>query len=170
MGLRGKFGVILKTLGQPIVRHTTGGGQFFTQTFLEEDQDEDGLPVADTEERDQPEGWEWGEPREADLFDTINEGWHFNGLNQGLHMEIWFDEGESELKVIYKSYVVYKEQAGELQSFVPFKEWQEAIEVLYSQAHKIFKNKQTLSNQAKSKKEKAAKLNWVDKMKKLWGV
>lgn len=173
MGLKGKFGIILKALGEPIVRQTSGNGGLFTQTHVDDywyDIDDEGLPTADMEDRNQPDGWEWSEPREVDLFDQINEGWHFDGLNRGFPLEIWFKEDESELKVLYQGQTVYREQAGDLKSFVPLVEWQNMIEGLYVIARQKAKIQQTEKSKQQIEAKKAAQSTWFQKMKKLWGI
>jgi len=172
LGLKGKFGAILKTMGQPIIKQTDGGGSI-TETFLDDywNIEDETMPVGDTEEeRQQPEGWEWGEIKEISFFNTQAEGWHFDGLPKGVHLEIWFKNNESELKVVYKGYVVYKEQAGNLQAFVPNQEWQTIVENLYKQAYELLKIHQQKNIENKSTNEKTAKKNWLQKMKRLWGA
>lgn len=170
MGLKGKFGTILKTMGEPIIEHSEGlYSQNIMEDYMDIEESED-LPTADTEDRDQPEGWEWGPSKEVDLFQPINQGWHFDALNRGLQLEIWFTEEESELKVTYKGYVVYKEQGGDLKAFVPHEEWQQAIESLYSQARKLLRKQQDQQNKSKAGRENDSKGTWIDKMKSLWGA
>jgi hypothetical protein len=170
MGLKGKFGAILKTMGEPIIEHSEGlYSQNVMEDYMDIEESED-LPTADTEDRDQPEGWEWKPSKEIDLFQPINQGWHFDALSRGLQLEIWFTEEESELKVTYKGYVVYKEQGGDLKSFVPHEEWQQPIESLYLQARKLLRKQQDQQNKSKASKEKTIKGTWIDRMKSLWGA
>lgn len=172
MGLKGKFGVILKTMGEPIVRHTIGGGKFYTENILEDvwNLEEDEIPTADTEDRALPEGLEWNSPQNIMLFGTNTEGWHFDGLSRGHPIEIWFKDDESELKVFYKGYLVYRELAGDLRAFTPAEDWQSSIDYLYPLAHKLLK-KNVSEHNAKMLKTKAKnKLAWVEKMKRLWGA
>ncbi|MCK9459671.1 MAG: hypothetical protein M0R80_08535 [Proteobacteria bacterium] len=172
MGLKGKFGVILKTMGEPLVRHTTGGGKFYTETLLDDymNLEDDNLPTADTEERGLPDGAEWNVPENISMFGTNNEGWHFDGLSRGFPLEIWFKDDESEIKVLYKGTIVYRELGGDLKSYVPVDEWQQMIEKLYLQGRKLFKERQNEHNRKLIETKKRSKLAWVEKMKRLWGA
>lgn len=172
MGLKGKFGIILKTMGEPIVAHTSGGGKFYTETSLNDymSLEEENIPTTDTEERGLPDGQEWNVPENISFFGTHNEGWHFDGLSRGCPLEIWFKDDESELRVTYKGIVVYRELAGDLKAYVPAEEWQAMIERLYLHARKALKEHQNEHNRKTSESKKRSKSAWVEKMKRLWGA
>jgi hypothetical protein len=172
MGLRGKFGVILKAMGEPIVRHTAGGGKFYSETLLEDftSLENDNLPTIDTEQRELPDGWEWNMPKNVEMFSTSNEGWHFDGLSRGCPIEIWFKDDESELKVFYQGNLVYRELGGDLKSFVPAEAWEKMIETLYLHGRKTLKKQLDDHNQKVTESKKINKIKWVEKMKRLWGA
>jgi hypothetical protein len=115
MGAAGKVGQIAKWLGTPIIRQGSG---MYDVTYLEDPYklpQEDDIPLAEDEHH-------------------CLEGWLFDGLGRGLHLEIKYIHSEKKLTVDYKGYRVYTETAGDLDSYAPFPEWESLIEMLYKKA------------------------------------
>ena len=145
MGLRGKFGYILVAMGQPIILHAESGG-LFSQTFMDdwdvEIKDSSNftpgtpeeimkqIPTADSDFQNIPEGWEWNSESAIEVFDEQKAGWHFDGLQRGMHLEITYKESDKNLVVYYKGYLVFKEHAGDLRTYVPHDDWENMIERL----------------------------------------
>lgn len=74
VGLEGKFGTILKYLGEPIIGHSQGGGGGLFESnsmpdVWEIEESENKIPVADLEDN------------------VVEEGMYFDGLRRGIHME-----------------------------------------------------------------------------------
>lgn len=150
MGSAGKLGIISKWLGSPIIRQR--GGLFDVNPF--ENQyayKEDGIHTA--------------------YDDNLQlEGYVFDGLSKGMHLEIKYCEVTNKLTADYKGYRVYTEVAGDLYSYAPFEEWEKMVDKLYKQAlerqrkHKE-KNEGRLIEEAQKEK-----LNFLQRLRLIWGI
>ena len=185
MGQNGKIGIILKILGEPIVKQNEGGYyvdsnhidlegyENLDKSIYELDNSIDllkSIPVMGLEATERPNSQEWTEISDPIYYGLDTIGFYFEGLGRGMHLEIKYDELISELVVLYKGYVVYKETKGELLSYNPIEEWEKWIESLY----KIAKEKQ---RKVKEKEfEESIKSNekekdfWWEKIKNRWGI
>lgn len=160
MGPSGKLGLIARYLGSPIIRQGSGMGSYRTMDeYLGEKYDiyqedsSDQLPTFD----------------EGDSFVEL-EGYIFDGLSRGMHIEIKYENESHKLMVHYKGFPVYTELAGDLYSYAPFPEWEIMIEKLHRQAEiKFEKNKKSQNAylEAKAKQEKAG---FLQKLRLRWGV
>lgn len=197
IGLGGKLGVVVQNLGQPITVHSEGGS-FYTNTYLsdpydlpgEEDDKFELKPGTANEIMDQiptmqvrdaagnpigePDDAYWAERPERTESHVYDIGWHFDGLNRGIHLEIKYieynDIGKSELTVYYKGYLVYQEVGGDLAAYSPFDEWEDKINNLYAVAQKTKrKNRKDMKEQILKSVEKE-KLSWLQRMRKQWGI
>lgn len=180
VGQNGKIGIVLKTLGQPIISQNEG--EYFETNYLElynEEKEEPKnaeellkyIPIkGNGEENERPNSPEWSEVGDASFGFTQTIGWHFYGLDRGMHLEIKYDNFNSDLEVYHKGYLVYKESKGDIECYVPKEEWENWINHLY----KIAKNKQKdkIKEELNKKKEesKENKNNWLEKMKIKWGM
>lgn len=193
MGFNGKLGCIVRNLGQPIIYQSEGGGLHdygpaLDPWAMEDDQDpmqarshEDlmkriptmqvrdklGNPLGDP--GDYATEW-WSEPRERTEYVTDAIGWHFDGLNRGMHLEIKYEDLNKELTVTYRGHQVYHEAGGELRGYAPTPEWEDWVETLYRVAEKMDlaerrKVRQEELDQARRKKE-----SWWAKTRKRWGL
>jgi len=87
MGITGKMGTIAKVLGSPIIRQGSG--------MMDVSYMEDPFEVIESERektmsgQDGPEMWR-DEIQEMDDAATQDEGWVFDGLSRGMHLEIKF--------------------------------------------------------------------------------
>jgi hypothetical protein len=177
MGLSGKFGLIVKTLGQPIIEQHEGGSWYESSYLDEVDNFEndgdivDELPKMDVEERNEPVGDEWRNERiDGTIYSPVSIGWYFEGLNIGMHIEILYKENDKLLRVSFKGHVVYKETMGELEAFVPGVEWESLIDKLYISAkekHAVLKRD---NKQKDEQKNVRLKKNWLKKINEIWGV
>lgn len=165
-GLEGKFGIILKYLGKPIIGESEG---IYSST-----------PYQDFYE----------EPEET--MSTLDDcgmskefGKMFDGLKYGMHLEITYlddheeviyhADGRSEvlsgnfLNVIYKGYKVYREVDGDLNCFVGGA-WEQDIERLYALAVKnqraIYPKEVEMARQ----EAKEEKLGFLERIRKKWGI
>ena len=183
MGAGGKLGSVVKFLGDPITMHSEGGA-FYDTNYLYDDNYEDPyelkggtaeeiqqqMPYMGTDSNQEPLGYGWRTERSAEQssFNTTQIGWHFDGLNRSIHLEIKYDGEKKELTAHYKGYIVYQEIAGELTAFAPG-EWEEHVNKL----HKVAKNieKQSRKEEKEEKKEtiQRNKLNWIRRVKERWG-
>lgn len=143
IGLTGKFGAIVQTLGHKII----SSGFFEEAEEISED-----IPTFE------------------DDYEGVCIGYHFDGLSRGLHLEIQYDQSLSEIKVHYKGSLVYHEVAGDLFAYVPQDVWENEIEKLYKSAKLKVKNtKQELEGQ-RSWKAKIKAANFLDHLKDRWGI
>ncbi len=161
MGNAGKFGLIARFLGEPIVSQSGFDGHFPDDQIYH--------IYSDTVE--EPIGGGFTENREYDSYESnvIEIGWLFDGLSSGMHLEIKYLEEFKELKVTYKGNIVYREIAGELFAYVPNDEWETNINKLYAIAEK-----RELTERLKKKKilveeSNKNKNNWFKNMKDRWG-
>jgi hypothetical protein len=146
-GLEGKFGVINQWLGDPII------SQGSDQTYLSDPynlQEEGAILTADFDES------------------TEEIGTILDGLKYGMNLSIWIKEFSAEIIVRYKGQVVYREEAGELEGFAPYDEWESCVEKLYDHAKKIeLKNRpieiremRDLGNKLRKQKLEELRLKW----------
>ena len=151
IGLEGKFGVILKYLGQPILYQTS----YHDETYLPDVYavpDEETMPVFDEDQ------------------DIVEVGRIFDGLRYGIHLEIKYIDNRKELMVTYQGYTVYCEMNNELECYVPRDEWEEKLEGLYVMAKK---NEKTKIKEIKSKNKainKGVMEVFLEKLKMKWGI
>lgn len=149
MGMEGKLYLIAKYAGDEIVKQSE------TPEILDFDSiyetDPVGIPYLDEES-----------------YSTVL-GYNFNGLSNGLHLEITTSEYENKITVYYKSYLVYQEEGGNLISFIPHQSWEEIIEKMYKQVQDRLKEKfkkiQKEEEQLLQKMEK----DEIDKLRSKWG-
>jgi hypothetical protein len=185
IGQNGKLGIILKSLGSPIIEHSEGGGYVESNYMdLEGRTDEvdlhelnssedlmKNIPIIHMKGVERPQTNEWNQ----DMPDPISYGiqtigLHFDGLNRGMHLEIKYDNNLSELVVYHRGYLVYKEIKGDLFSYIPNEEWERWIDSLYKVAkEKHRKQKEEDFKQTTIRNEKDKK-SWLEKIKSRWGV
>lgn len=170
MGIEGKIGCVLKHMGEPIIQQGIDDG-IIERTYLDDPylDEEEEMPIAYEEEIEQPEGWEWSEPRELNIIRPRIVGWVFDALRFGMHLEINYKESDAKLSMFYKGDMVFQEQGGELLCYTPAEEWESKIDQLYKVASKK-KAEKKKEKQEQIKKEAAKnKKTWLDYAKKMWG-
>lgn len=180
-GQTGKIGTVLRIFGSPIIAQSEGGTYLDTgyMDYWYEQYDEEirdnldllkTIPVMDMNTNDRPQGKEWSETKEPVSFGIQQIGWHFDGLSRGMHMEIKYDELNSELSLTYKGYMAYKESKGEILSYVPNKEWEEWIGSLYEKAKEKQRKLKEEEFENKILENEKNKTDWWRKMISKWGV
>jgi len=149
MGATGKLGLIAKWLGHKIVRQGSG---LFEQRFLDDPFfEEEEIPLLQE-------------------TSVIDEGWHFDGLNRGMHFEVRYLHGNTELTAYYKGYLVYKEIAGDLYSYAPFPEWEELVNTLYAEAErKADKQKEEFGEEKEISLIRLGQM-YLHKLRMRWGI
>lgn len=184
VGQSGKLGVILKSLGSPIVAHSEGGG-YLESNYIDLEGKTDYFDMHDVRsseelmkkipiiymkgiERPQTDEWNLDMPDPVSYgVETI--GLHFDGLNRGMHLEIKYDYNLSELVVYYRGHLVYKEIKGDLFSYIPNEEWEKWVNSLYKVAkekHRKQKEEDFKEAAIQNEKEKNA---WIEKIRSRWG-
>ena len=149
-GLDGKFAIILKNLGLPIL--ATGGSCYESRPFLDVYalEDEEAMPTEDEDAT------------------TTEIGYIFDGLRNGINLEIKYTT--EKLEVHYNGHLVYCEITGELECYVPSKEWESKVDMFFNQA-KIKENKGREARKDGNKQElQRQKLALLDKLRTKWGL
>jgi hypothetical protein len=169
MGLEGKFGIILKNLGKPIISQGAANYEMTEWKDMYDLQEEEMLP-------------------EEDPDAPIREiGRIFDGLKFGYHLEITYlkegtmpvnvdeyhttyEEASKVLKVNYRGFLVYLEAEGELHTFKPSAEWEDIILTIYQSAVKLQNTHRfTISLEAKEE-DKRKKLSFLERLREKWGI
>jgi hypothetical protein len=152
MGMDGKFGCILKYLGEAVIKQTSGFYEITAmENYLEIDEEEE----IQTLDEDDP---------------IIEIGRLFNGLSNGINVEITYFYDTKQLTVQFDGQRVYQETGGDLDSYLPSSEWEDKIENLYTLAKKREKKafKETLVNNKKIKEIQAFK--FLQQLRERWGI
>jgi hypothetical protein len=163
MGPGGKFGVIVKNLGDKILAHNNSA--FLDVRYMED-----------------PDSMEDDSPYEYDFMDAEKiyngseddsvgfYGWHFDGLTRGMHIEIRYLEHDKELTVYYKGFLVYREVSGDLRSFSPKDEWEEKIDQLFRSASAVKSNRDKNRDAEDKDGRKKDWLHRVNELRLRWGL
>lgn len=150
MGFQGKFVNIAKNLGNEIVDQGYNDKSFISYDDF----------------------WKTNENdiEEIDMDQNIELiGWHYEGLRIGINLEIFIFENNKKIKVEYNGRSVYEETAGDLELYVPNKEWEDRIESIFQLSKsKERNNKQNLKENLKIEFERRKK-NLLDELNYKWG-
>ena len=152
MGMEGKFAVIARRLGQPIIQQ---GSRSFEQNFLEdpfETKDDRSIPVFEDEEN------------------SYEVGLIFDGLTRGVNMSIIMHFYNKEITCEHEGKKVYKEIAGELEAYVPEQAWEKKIESLYSLAKKSEREKRPAERQRIIAEADKKRKQILEEFKNKWGL
>lgn len=151
MGLAGKFGVIVRYLGYPIVGEGSG---YVDSHYLDDPYDlvdEGEIPVAQD-------------------HTIVPIGYAFDGLSGGCHIEIQYTENRNEIVVYYKGFKVYHEIGGDLLGYAPFDEWENIINRLYKSAEKKRKKTQEGLKVITAQEVKSQKKSFLRELRERWGI
>jgi len=162
-GMEGKFGFILKTLGEPIISQTSQSYCVTKFVDVYDLPDEETMPTADVEM----------------ISDEI--GKMFSGLKYGANLEIrylkfgtildidaTYKTVEKVLDVSYDGELVYREIEHNLDVFKPNELWETAVERLYALAKKKAKKIDTKALAIHEKK--LEQLNLLERLRAKWGI
>lgn len=167
MGPAGKFGIILHAYGTEIMRQGSG---LMDVAYLDDPYDDftytehsptlsGGGPVSYRDEI-----------LDASGDSVYEEGLLFDGLGRGLHLEIVYWYANNEITVSYKGYTVYKEIAGELESYAPFPDWEDLVDRLYRTAREKVKKMKVDEEAAISEQIQRKKQSFWQYLRYKWGV
>jgi hypothetical protein len=147
MGMEGKFYLIARFLGDAITNQSTD------QTFLDTDElwEEDEMPSFS----------------EDDIFSDI--GYIYNGLSNGIHLEIICKENEGTIKAYFEGYLYYEEEQGILNRYVPYERLEKYIENLYSKVEEKVKYIIKKEKPIQDKKIKKMEFDEIRKLREKWG-
>jgi len=152
MGMEGKFSLIAKKLGNPIIHQ---GSRSFEQTFLDDPfaiEEEDSMPTI--EEDDQ----------------SYEIGVHFDGLSRGVNLSIYVYFHHREITVEYQGYKVYKEVGGELEAYVPHENWENELERIYEDAKKLEKIQKPKERKKLIEAANKKRQELLDEFRTKWGL
>lgn len=179
VGQNGKIAVVLKVFGDPIIAQSEGGFYVDTNYLKYEEEDVEPrnnkellkkIPIMDIANNERPTGNEWEELTDPLSFAVQKIGLHFDGLSRSMHMEIKYDDLNSELSLSYKGYCVYKEIKGEIVSYVPNPEWEKWIDSLYKKAKEKQRVTKEIEFENQIKQAEKNKNAWWQKIVSRWGV
>jgi hypothetical protein len=182
IGWNGKIGVVLRNLGQPIFEQSSGigsdGGR--SASVLEDyyDSYEEEVPSIDTmevldemgEPISTPVGDAWSGDAQRIFYNTTTIGYYYQLMQNGLNLEMRFLNETKEMIVNYQGNLVFKEIQGELYCYVPSKIWEQAVDSLFEKASKKEMQTKEEDKNVKLKKAEKQKDNWINDMKKFWGI
>lgn len=152
MGMEGKFAVIAKRLGQPIIHQ---GSKSFEQSFLSDPfelPEENSIPVFEQEEN------------------SYEVGLIFDGLPRGVNMSIIMYFYNREIICEYEGRKVYKEMSGELEAYAPDVIWEKKIESLYEMAKKIERKNKPIEKQKIAEEANKKRKEILDDFRNKWGL
>lgn len=151
MGFGGKFATIAKRLGSSIIRQ---GGMYSEETEFEDifEEDADELLTMDEEET------------------TYELGIQYDGLSQGINLQIIIHYHLAEITVYYEGQIVYKEISGELESYVPSVSWENKINKIYDFAKKIERKNKPIDKKNIEEEKEKQKNEILNKFRKKWGI
>ena len=167
MGPSGKLGVIVRALGNPIIRQGSGFNDISYLDDPYENIDEEYETTASEQQgplvyRDEIEEM-------SDDF-VHHEGFVFDGLSRGMHIEVQYHVVNHKLMLTYKGHVVYKEIAGELEAYAPFDEWEDMVDRLYTASKKSEKAQKQQREIELAEKVKEMKQTFWDRLRTRWGL
>lgn len=150
LGMEGKIYRIAKYLGFEIIKDS-GYSETLDFDGMFDDPDPNHIPILD------------------ENTVSYNIGFSYDGLKYGNNIEIVCNDYEQTTKVYYKGYLVYHEEQGALQAFVPLKEWENLIEDLYKKVED--KIKQKIETIKKEEEQVVAELaqHELQKLRRKWG-
>lgn len=153
MGLSGKPALIAAFLGEPIVGQYSDDYCIDTTGYYEQiDIEDNELPVLEYDQS------------------LINEGYHFNGLKYGKHIEITCFDYDNLIKIYYKGYKVYEEINGSLECYNPFDEWESIVNYLYNLAEQKGKKMMDQKNQENKEMVINEQKSFFKRMREKWGI
>jgi hypothetical protein len=152
MGMEGKFALIAKRLGQPIIQQ---GSRSFSQNFLPDPFD---LPDENTL------------PTLTEDDNSYEIGLIFDGLTRGANMSVIVHFHNREIICEYEGRKVYKEANGELEGYAPDSLWETKIESFYNVAKKIEKNLKPTERQKMIDEANKKRKEILDDYKNRWGL
>lgn len=174
VGASGKIGVVLRMLGQEIIAQSMDEGL----ALLPEEEPQEPrsssefmkmMPIMDVDGVSRPDSEEWAEMGEASFSYTRKVGMHFDGLGRGMHLEIQYDEERSELSLLYKGYLAYREVMGEIDTYVPNEEWEGWVERLYRLSKEIQRKGKEQEFKNSAERAEREKATWWESMLRRWG-
>lgn len=149
--MEGKFGLILKFLGEPILSQSSSAYSSTPWIDVYEVPGDEGMPVADEDEM------------------IVEIGKIFSALKYGVNLEIKYLKEDKKLEVLYNNRVVYREMDHDLDCFVPLKEWEDAIDRIYVLVEKKMETRAE-KNKRRMEEDKVEKMGFLNRLREKWGI
>ena len=149
MGIEGKICLIARFLGSQIINQGDSPEYLDYDSFYTTDPNE--IPTFDDE------------------FSSNEVGYSFDGLSRGVHMNITYIESQAIIKLWYKGYLVYHEEEGNLQTYIPNDIWENQIENLYKIVELQLKKKIEQYKKEEPAITKAIEKSELQKLRDRWG-
>ena len=168
MGTAGRLGVIAIVLGSPIIRQGSG---LYDISYLDDPYEDFTDVEFETTASGQkgPLMWKDEIPEMSNEI-AEEEGYVFDGLSRGMHIDIKYWHNSNKLEVTYRGYLVYKEIGGELVAYAPFPEWEDMIGRLYKAAKTQAKDQISLEEVEIGEAVERKKQNLWEKLRTRWGL
>lgn len=168
MGPSGRLGVIAMVLGSPIIRQGTG---LWDVNYLEDPYED----LTDVEFETTISGQKGPQMYKDEILEmgdefVEEEGYVFDGLSRGMHIDIKYWHVNHKLEVTYRGYLVYKEIVGELDTYAPFPEWEDMISRLYKSAKSKEKDQMPLKEMEIGEEIERKKRSIWEKLRTRWGI
>lgn len=168
MGTIGKLGLIVKTLGHPIIRQ---GSSLCDINFLDDPYEDHSDIEFESMLSDQQGPVAWQDRIEEGGDEEIcEEGYVFDGLSRGMHLEIKLWHKNARIQVTYKGFSVYDEIAGELATYAPFPEWEDMIDRLHKVAKTKAKKYQQFAEVEIGEEIQKEKQKFWERLRYRWGL
>lgn len=151
MGFQGKFVNIAKNLGSEIIDQG-----YMCENFISYD---------DFWKKDKDDIQEMDMDQNTELL-----GWYYESLGIGINLEIFIFDNDKKIKVIYNGKNVYEETSGDLEMYVPYKEWEDAIEKIFKLSKAKEKDKKQVSKENIKIEFERKKKNLLDELNYKWGI
>lgn len=152
MGFEGKFSSIARKLGYQVISQ---GGSGLEQTFAED-------------------FYGWSEEEDMPTMDedvVVTEvGRAYEGYHRGMNLSIVVMYSNTDITVNYEGRQVYREVAGELLGYVPGKDWEDKVEVLYADALLAERKRKPRTNEENAARAEYKRKEMLDRLKNRWGV
>jgi len=153
MGPGGKLGVIVKILGEPIMAETGMDVNWMQDPFDIHDPNE--VPMYLDDPNAMPMGFVW------------------DGLREGIHMEIKWDHFKNEITCHYQGYSVYHEDSGVLMAYAPRHpiagEWEHIVDDLYDRAKRVKMHNVKVEEKIVKEESKGLARKILDALRMRWG-
>ena len=151
-----KLTLVAAHMGQPIIMQGAGGStdafgfEQYQHWSVEDDEDHAEIPICE------------------DSSSTI--GWHYDGLNIGINIQILHFKIEDKLRVTYDGSTVYEEHQHKLLKYLPSPQWEDKLESLYQVSTK----RARLKDQDQKADEKIAAESYLVRVREFlrnnWGI
>lgn len=154
IGQNGKFAYILRWLGSPIIEQIIENEKydFLNYDYLGDDENFENLP-------------ELSEDSNAHEI-----GYYFDGLKFGYNLSIKYDNLSKEIIVVFNGRTVYKEESGELLSYVPIQEWESIVKILCEIAKNVESRRKNIINNELKRQIKEKKQEIYKDLNQKWGI